>query len=568
MSIVNVNIKNCNCSGGSGSGSDSGSSSGTDVFDGDLGQSADQPPQGYSQSEVSDRECKTAVWIYDWVHNWLDFMSGSAWFVALIIATFANATVGRYIVRPLASAIGTAIGAVAALIGTPGLDPTDPVTILIARATAEFMVENAINYGANELTQTMVESSVSTFEDNRDAFICAIARGGNPNAAASNLETLLAAEFPSPIQWLIFNLSQVFLNLAYFSANWWPGFEDEISGITETCCGGLVNGNPITPGSTQACTGANFVLDNLVSTLTTADSYVQNYSRTVYNGVTASEAIMLSNVQSSFVVPANISSKAWSWPLCQAELARYMWAKLGGDSWLTPGPGVNTWEMGRLGADLQVNIAVCELRDAETPQAAYELLAAQIDAWLTAEVTDQDLSSHIRLFCQGLIHPAGAFVGVLFAESADLAGFAGTSDCSECVVYVEQQVIFGISAWTNIGTYQAINSINDTQVGWGNLTFHNGAVLTFFPGQYSAYHVKSAIVWSEARNGGVSAIYADGNLVSNGGAFTSGELNGSYQKEYIFSAPVLSPTAIAIHVNAIIAEAPVFEIQFVILVPE
>jgi hypothetical protein len=38
----------------------------------------------------------------------------------------------------------------------------------------------------------------------------------------------------------------------------------------------------------------------------------------------------------------------------------------------------------------------------------------------------------VRLFCQGLIHPAGAFVGVLFAESADLAGFAGSSDCAEC----------------------------------------------------------------------------------------------------------------------------------------
>jgi hypothetical protein len=366
-------------------------------------------------------------------------------------------TVGLIIVRPLARIIGAAIGAVAALIGTPGLTPDDPVTIAISATVAEGMVATAVEYGANELTQAAVETSVSTFEDNRDAFICAIASGGNPNAAASNLETLLAAEFPSPIQWLIFNLSQVFLNLAYFSANWWPGFEDEISGITETCCGGLVNGNPITPGSAQACTGANFVLDNLVATLTTADAYVQNYSRTVYNGVTASEAIMLSNVQSAFVVPTNISSKAWSWQLCQAELARYMWAKLGGDSWLTPGSGVNTWEMGRLGAHLQTEIAICELRDAETAQAAYELLAGEIDAWLTAEVTDQDLANHVRLFCQGLIHPAGAFVGVLFAESADLAGFAGSTDCAECVSRCENSVIFGVGDF-QIGANGAVTS--------------------------------------------------------------------------------------------------------------
>lgn len=431
MSIVNINIKNCNCSGGSSSGT--GESTGNDVFDGEPAVSVDTPPKGYSQSAVNDRACKTAIWIYEWVHSWLSLMQSQSWIATQFVAIIAISTVGKFIIRPLAALIGSLIGAVIGLFATPGPTPDDLVIASISGVIAAAMVENAAEYGANKLTQGMVDAAVVPFEDNRDGFICQIARGGNPNAAASNLTAWMADKFPDPIQWIIFNLTQVFLNLAYFSADWWPGFEDEIAGITETCCGGLIDGEPITPGSAKACTGANFVLDNLVGALTAADSYVQNYSRNTYNSLNSTETIILNNVQTGYSVPENVKTKAWSWQLCQAELARYMHGKLTGDSWLTPGQGVTTWELGRLGADLQVNTPLCELRDAETAQAAYTLLAGQIDTWLTGNVTDQDLAGHIRLFCQGLIHPDGAFIGVLFAESADLAGFAGSSDCSECV---------------------------------------------------------------------------------------------------------------------------------------
>ena len=297
------------------------------------------------------------------------------------------------------------------------------------------LLEVGVNFSSDKLTEAMIGESVTKFQSDRAKFICLIAKGQNAAESKQNVQSYLASEgYPGPIQWIINSLLNDFYNIVFYTPDWWPGFDEYLTSITEVCCDGFTDGNLIEPGSAQACRGANFVLDGLVGCLTAADMYVQNYSRTSYNSLSGTEAAMLANVQANYLVPDSIVNKAWSWQLSQAELARYMYAKLSGSSWLVPGTGVNTWEMGRLGAHLQTEIAICELRDCETAQAAYELLSGAIDAWLSANVTDQDLSNHIRLFCQGLIHPSGAFIGLLFTESADLAGFAGSSDCSECAI--------------------------------------------------------------------------------------------------------------------------------------
>lgn len=305
---------------------------------------------------------------------------------------------------------------------------------LITAGIAVALLELGTSYYADKLTEAMIGESVIKFQAARTKFICMIAKGQNAAESKQNVQSYLASEgYPGPIQWIINSLLNDFYNIVFYTPDWWPGFDEYLTSITESCCEGLTDGNLIEPGSTQACRGANFVLDGLVGCLTAADMYVQNYSRTSYNSLSGTEAAMLANVQANYFVPDSIVNKAWSWQLSQAELARYMYAKLSGTSWLVPGSGgTTTWEMGRLGAHLQTEIAICELRDCETAQAAYELLSGAIDAWLSANVTDQDLSNHIRLFCQGLIHPSGAFIGLLFTESADLAGFAGSSDCSEC----------------------------------------------------------------------------------------------------------------------------------------
>ena len=304
---------------------------------------------------------------------------------------------------------------------------------LITAGIAVALLELGTSYSADKLTEAMIGDSVTKFQSDRAKFICMIAKGKNAAESKQNVQSYLAREgYPGPIQWIINSLLNDFYNIVFYTPDWWPGFDEYLTSITEVCCDGLTDGNLIEPGSAQACRGANFVLDGLVGCLTAADMYVQNYSRTSYNSLSGTEAAMLANVQANYFVPDSIVNKAWSWQLSQAELARYMYAKLSGTSWLVPGSGVSTWEMGRLGAHLQTEIAICELRDCETAQAAYELLAGAIDAWLAANVTDQALLNHIRLFCQGLIHPAGAYIGLLFTESADLAGFAGSSDCSGC----------------------------------------------------------------------------------------------------------------------------------------
>ena len=443
MTTVNINIKNCNCS-GSGSGSGSGGGSGLDDTINTTPTTQTDPPNGYSASGITGRSCKVAVWMYMWAEAWLQVFSDNSWVVSTILSQVIAAAGSRLLARPIATLLGGFLGAVFGLIATPGATPDDLVWTVIGGGIAWVMIELSANYAADQLTQTMIEDALPAFQSKRAEFICQIAKAQNANEAASNVKRWLASNFPEPVQWILYSLLSAFFNLVFFTADWWPGFDEHIEGIEEVCCEGFTDGNLIEPGSAQACRGANFVLDGLVGCLTAADMYVQNYSRTSYNSLSGTEAAMLANVQANYFVPESIVNKAWSWQLSQAELARYMYAKLSGTSWLVPGTGVNTWEMGRLGAHLQTEIAICELRDCETAQAAYELLAGAIDAWLSANVTDQDLSNHIRLFCQGLIHPSGAFIGLLFTESADLAGFAGSSDCEECVPESVLGIAYGV----------------------------------------------------------------------------------------------------------------------------
>ena len=428
MTTVNINIKNCNCSGsGGGSGSDTGTDQG---FDNEP-STGTTPPRGFSQSAITGRPCKVAVWCYDWVNAWLGAIGDNTWFVSTLIQV-ALSNFSKTLIRVLQTALGALMAGISLVDGIPGDEP-----YLITAGIAVALLELGTSYSADKLTEAMIGESVDKFQADRAKFMCLIAKGKNAAESKQNVQSYLASEgYPGPIQWIINSLLNNFYNIVFYTPDWWPGFDEYLTNITEVCCEGLTDGNLIEPGSAQACRGANFVLDGLVGCLTAADMYVQNYSRTSYNSLSGTEAAMLANVQANYLVPESIVNKAWSWQLSQAELARYMYAKLSGTSWLVPGSGVSTWEMGRLGAHLQTEIAICELRDCETAQAAYELLAGAIDEWidewLTANVTDQDLSNHIRLFCQGLIHPAGAYIGLLFAESADLAGFAGSSDCSEC----------------------------------------------------------------------------------------------------------------------------------------
>jgi hypothetical protein len=426
MTTVNITIKNCNCSG---SGSSEGTSGANDIFDGEPAEGT-TPPRGYSTSQIEKRSCKAAVYIYNWVDTWLQYMDDNSWFVNMLVNDILDGF-GALAKKAVAALFGAAAGtALATMDGVPG---DEKQLAEWGMKAGLLLVEFGKEYSADKLTTYMISDNISLFRENRDDFICQLAKAGTPSQMASNLKAHLGLHYPQPIDWIIYSLSSFFFNIAFFAADWWPEFETALTS-TETCCGGLTDGTPIETGSTQACTGANFILDNLVGCLTTADSYAREYGPGHYLTTTTTETAMIDDVRSEYSVPANVRYKAWSYPMMQVELGKYMWAKLSGDSWLTPGTGVNTWEMGRLGAHLQTEIAICELRDCETAQAAYELLSGAIDAWLTANVTDQDLSNHIRLFCQGLIHPAGAYIGLLFTESADLAGFAGSSDCSECAI--------------------------------------------------------------------------------------------------------------------------------------
>jgi hypothetical protein len=61
--------------------------------------------------------------------------------------------------------------------------------------------------------------------------------------------------------------------------------------------------------------------------------------------------------------------------------------------------------------------------------AAYAIITGVTDAWLDANVTDGSLNTYLKAAIDGLINPAGDFIGLLFTQDSDLLGYEGSNPC-------------------------------------------------------------------------------------------------------------------------------------------
>jgi len=157
-----------------------------------------------------------------------------------------------------------------------------------------------------------------------------------------------------------------------------------------------------------------------------------------------------------------------------------------------------------------------------------------------------------------------AFVIMAFIDTDTLSQVYGDNDningtnegCGDCLG--EWQVASVID-YTNLGTYQNINAINDLSTTWGNLTFNVGSAIEFGPFEGV---VNAVAVWAAGPSGGVLAVTADSEVVSTGGSFDGTDPNGSYMTIYDFSSPVDSPENITITFDLTSNDRAIYEIQF------
>jgi len=194
---------------------------------------------------------------------------------------------------------------------------------------------------------------------------------------------------------------------------------------------------------------------------------------------------------------------------------------------------------------------ICAVYTSETSDALFDAIDELIDIGIAAigvTVGQEALAFVVMAFVD-----TDTMAQVYTADSR----LNGSSDgCGGC--YGEWQVA-PLLDYSNIGTYQNINAINDQSSTWGNLTFNQGAAVEFGPIQGV---VNACAVWAAQPSGGVSAITADSIVVNSGGAFDGIDSNGSYMTIYEFSSPVTNPESITITLNLSGNDKPIYEIQF------
>jgi len=130
------------------------------------------------------------------------------------------------------------------------------------------------------------------------------------------------------------------------------------------------------------------------------------------------------------------------------------------------------------------------------------------------------------------------------------------SGCDECLGAWETALI---KSYSNLGTYQNINSLVDYSSTWGELTFNQGAAIEFGPIEGT---VNACGVWAAEPSGGVLAITADGAVVSAGGSFVGENPAGSYLTVFEFTSPVTDPESITVSLDLSGNDKPIYEIQF------
>lgn len=266
MANVTINIKNCGCCGGTKTTGDEDRPPFNEPGD---PNSPGGPPEGFSfpTSGLSDRQCKMAVWLYDWLETMVDTLGNTT--IGGHALTLAKLAISGAILRVIASGLAGVIGFVIGLVITPGLDPGDAVIGIVSTAVAWSILTGLTAASTAYLTQPAYKSALPIIQTNKSEIICQLAQAESATQAQQRLESVLAEEFdPAQYVTILSFVPDTLLTMLFFSADWWPSFDDDyLAGITTTCCGGAINDTPITPGSAESCQASYYIVQQLAATM-------------------------------------------------------------------------------------------------------------------------------------------------------------------------------------------------------------------------------------------------------------------------------------------------------------
>lgn len=428
---ININIKNCCCTGG-------GTSDGvievpTEILPDPTG--IEGPPEGFGPpSSISDRQCKVAVFLYQWLYWWLDAAINSA--PGLILTNLLVSEVPFVIRAVLVAILTPVVNAALVSIVTAGPDISDvvlgPISAVLSIPLA-YSLANLI--ASHKFTIPVIEDVLTKIPDYEDQIICKLSQAENQSEAYAELEKVLReAEFSEAQIALVLALMPGYIfGLLYWSADWWPSFDDEtLASITDTCCGLLEPGYPLLPGSVTRCNTANYVFDLLVETFGIIADYTEGYWDFAFDFQLDLEEETIGWLESGLELPPKVKATAYSLNQFYRQLARYMVSVFqnlpGGISYVDDTTFSGLVEYFGNNAES----IICSLYVALNAGEASGALLDEIAAYLLTTGLSSEAQIYINGAMVGILHADGNFINILFEQDSDVLGYVGSVACDGC----------------------------------------------------------------------------------------------------------------------------------------
>jgi len=444
MANITINIKNCGCGGSTSKAiTPTVPGSGTGENWGDPA-SPSGPPDGYftPTSGLSDRQCKTAVWLFDWTHGWLEWLA-TTYQGSIVVGAIKRIDQIQDNLPWLASLLIPAAAGVAGVFGLfiGGLDPSDAVIAWLARAMAASLLVSLAQVESHLITQPLLQNALEKIEPFQDEIICRLSKASTVEGALQTFQNILEdtiTDLTPEQQALIFGLvPRELFALLFYTSDYWPSFDDDyLAGITATCCGDYVDGDVIEAGSDQACAAATYLVDQLIALCKTVGQAGHGIWSD-FNPFDSLKADYRDHLETNITGYPKIKAKA-NWNGFLNHLTEHVYLNRG---WFFQfADALTLWEYydvdgiysgdDHLASRLQTqrSAAINALFTAADKDAAYSALDAIIDAEIDLIDTDDQLKALMKSAIEALINPQqSTLLDLLYTQDADLYGYPG--DC-------------------------------------------------------------------------------------------------------------------------------------------
>lgn len=535
---INITIKNCGCGCGEGTRSDVPRTGDPppqfDYTNPNLPSvdptTREEPPEGYTVSTLENRQCRAAVWLYNYLYQTANFLGTTEAGKLLLSTTSALMLSG--VIRTVGGRVLVAIVTpiIEALV-TFGLDPTDVLGMVVTGVVSFLLAEALSRVTITEyLKAPQFEQLAQALQDNQDKIICQFSQAANSDEVREKFHFILQelyVDLDTSETIKAFLLEQLITILWYSPEGWWPGFDDNfLAQITTTCCAEGVDGDPVVAGSPVACSAATFIVDELINLFLATgeaahwraadfnpfDNLKEDYYEFLTENLTGHRKLMTLTDWRGYLVQLSehmYLNRGYFFQMVDSQL---LW------EYYDPTLFFNTDDVLSVRMQARRAEAIAALFTAADKDEAYIDLFAIFEEEIDAIDTDTQIKTVIKSAIRALINPQqGRLLNLLFEQDSDLMAYPG--DCETVPEYPEPPP--GATTWYPTGACTSDPALSNVaegdgepdgtyagpwSVGWHQVEFTPVQISEQLAtgGQYS---ITQVAVWWKSVGGNYGSLY-------------------------------------------------------------